>query len=288
MIYPSNTDIVLFINGLVQSLQPYARVNDISISFAASGKIHIIRYHPFLLSQSFIQIICNLINLLPPKSSIYVRLNLDHENQKLRLEVENTGLNLIHIPEITSNSAYAFISNPLADGTLYFMELSSLVDTITADNMFHQKLHTNEPPKFYKEFQKRFTRSFTRTERLIALLEKNRPQEAAFMQKIDTIIKVNFGNENFGTDDLCKAMFLSRTQLFRKMKSLINQAPAKYIKTKRLQESKVMLETTDFTISQVAYKSGFQTINHFTKVFKKEYGISPSVYRSNSHSAINK
>jgi AraC-like DNA-binding protein len=288
MIYPSKTDIVLFINGLVQSLQPYAKVNDISISFSSSRTSHIVHYQPFLLSQSIIQFICNLINLLPPKSRIFIRLNLEQENQPVRLEIENTGLNLIQIPEVISNSAYAFTSTPLAEGTLYSMELSPLVEIITDDNLLNNRMHRNNPPHFYKEIQKRFTRNFTLTERLIASLEKNRPQEAAFMQKINTIIKVNFENENFGTDYVCKAMFLSRTQLFRKMKSLVNQAPANYIRSIRLQKSKEMLETTDFTISEVAYKSGFQTINNFTKVFKKEYGIPPTVYRSNRNSATNR
>jgi AraC-like DNA-binding protein len=288
MIYPSKTDIVLFINGLVQSLQPYAKVNDISISFSSSRTSHIVHYQPFLLSQSIIQFICNLINLLPPKSRIFIRLNLEQENQPVRLEIENTGLNLIQIPEVISNSAYAFTSSPLAEGTLYSMELSPLVEITTDDNLLNNRMHRNNPPHFYKEIQKRFTRNFTLTERLIASLEKNRPQEAAFMQKINTIIKVNFENENFGTDYVCKAMFLSRTQLFRKMKSLVNQAPANYIRSIRLQKSKEMLETTDFTISEVAYKSGFQTINNFTKVFKKEYGIPPTVYRSNRNSATNR
>jgi transcriptional regulator GlxA family with amidase domain len=71
------------------------------------------------------------------------------------------------------------------------------------------------------------------------------------------------------------------------MKSLVNEAPANYIRNIRLQKAKELLETSDLTISEVAYKSGFQTINHFTKVFKEEYGIPPSVYRSHNNHATN-
>jgi AraC-like DNA-binding protein len=288
MIYSSKTDVVPFINGLVQSLQPYATVNDISLSFIDCSISCIIRFHPFLLSQSFIQLICKLINLLPPKSSIFVRLNIGQKNQILRLEVENTGLNLIHIPELTSNSAYAIQSTPLANGTLYFIEFDSTLENASDDNLFNQNLHPNDPPHFYKEIQKWFTRSFKRAEGLIASLDKNRSPEAAFMQKINTLIKVNIENENFGTDDICKAMFLSRTQLFRKMKCQVNQAPANYIRSIRLQKAREMLETTDFTISEVAYKSGFQSVHNFNKVFKRMYGIPPSTYRCNSSSATNR
>lgn len=288
MIYSIESDIVPFVRNLVFSLQPYAKANKVNISFSSELESQLILYQPFLLSQSVTQLICNLINLLPPQSSIIVRLEQNNDNRNLRLEIENTGLNLIHIPEVISNSVYSFKGNPLPDGTKYMLDIQTGNETESTEDLLNQKIHTNDPPQFYREIQKRFTQNFTRTEKLISALEKNRPQEAAFMQKINTLVKVNIENENFGTDDLCKAMFLSRTQLFRKMKSLINQAPANYIRSVRLQKAKELLETSELTISEVAYKTGFLTINHFTKVFKEEYGIPPSVYRHNSNSATNR
>lgn len=288
MIYSIESDIVPFVRNLVFSLQPYAKANKVNISFSSELESQLILYQPFLLSQSVTQLICNLINLLPPQSSIIVQLEQNNDNRNLRLEIENTGLNLIHIPEVISNSVYSFKGNPLPDGTKYMLDIQTGSETESTEDLLNQKIHTNDPPQFYREIQKRFTQNFTRTEKLISALEKNRPQEAAFMQKINTLVKVNIENENFGTDDLCKAMFLSRTQLFRKMKSLINQAPANYIRSVRLQKAKELLETSELTISEVAYKTGFLTINHFTKVFKEEYGIPPSVYRHNSNSATNR
>lgn len=288
MIYSSKADIVPFLKNLVQSLLPYAKANQIQLDFSTLVNKQEVLYQPFLLSQSVVVLICNLINLLPPKSKIEIRLGLTPEKQELLIEVENTGLNLIHIKEVISNSVYLFSVKPMATGTLYSLILSNENQAVPKDNYLNQKLYANDPPQFYKEIRKRFTLNFTKTERMMASLEKNHPQEASFMQKINTLIKVNLENENFGTDDLCKAMFLSRTQLFRKMKSLIGEAPANYIRKIRLQNAKVLLETTELTISEVAYKSGFQTINHFTKVFKEEYGIPPSLYRYNNNSATNR
>jgi AraC-like DNA-binding protein len=287
MIYSIESDIVPFLRNLVFSLQPYAQANKVNISFSSELKNYFILYQPFLLSQSVTQLICNLINLLPPQSNIIVKLDHVSDNRGLRLEVENSGLNLIHIPEVISNSVYSFNGNALPGGTLYVLDIQADSEKGISGNLLNQKIHTNDPPQFYREIQKRFTQNFTKTEKLIASLEKHRPQEAAFIQKINTLIKVNIENENFGTDDLCKAMFLSRTQLFRKMKSLVNEAPANYIRNFRLKKAKELLETSDLTISEVAYKSGFQTINHFTKVFKEEYGIPPSVYRSHNNHATN-
>ena len=287
MIYSAESDVVSFIRNLVNSLLPYAKANEINLAFLTREKSREVRYQPFLLSQSIVQLICNLINYLPPNSKIEVRLVYFTENGDIRIEVENTGLTLIQIKEIIANSAYNFNSNPTDGGTLYFLVLQKELQPELQDNQLNPKLYTNDPPHFYREIKKRFTQNFTRTERMIASLEKKRPHEAAFMQKINTLIHVNLEDENFGTDDLCKAMFLCRTQLFRKMKSLINEAPANYIKKIRLQKAKELLETTELTISEAAYKSGFQTINHFTKVFKEEYGIPPSVYRHNGNYATN-
>jgi AraC-like DNA-binding protein len=48
-----------------------------------------------------------------------------------------------------------------------------------------------------------------------------------------------------------------------------------------------LLETTDCTISEITFKTGFQSVSHFTKVFKKQYDIVPSVFRQTGKVAIN-
>jgi transcriptional regulator GlxA family with amidase domain len=157
---------------------------------------------------------------------------------------------------------------------------------------FSQRLHENGTPGnnlpvFYTEIQKRLQFHFTQAEKLVAALAENRPREAAFLQKINALIKANFKNEAFDTNALCKAMAMSRTQLFRRLKPLIRQAPAKYIKTIRLQKAKELLETTDLTVGEVSFKTGFQTLSHFTKVFQLQYGVLPSVFRRSHKSATN-
>jgi transcriptional regulator GlxA family with amidase domain len=79
-------------------------------------------------------------------------------------------------------------------------------------------------------------------------------------------------------------MNMSRTQLFRRLKPLIQQPPAKYIKSIRLQKAKELLETTDITVGDAAFKTGFQTQSHFTKAFVDSFGFRPSaIKRKNGH-----
>jgi transcriptional regulator GlxA family with amidase domain len=71
------------------------------------------------------------------------------------------------------------------------------------------------------------------------------------------------------------------------LKSLIQQAPANYIKIIRLQKAKELLETTDLTVGEVVFRTGFQTLSHFTHIFQKQYGVLPSVFRRSNISATN-
>jgi AraC-like DNA-binding protein len=287
MIYSSETDIVPFLKGLVQSVIPYAKVHEVQISFSSVIKKQVVLFNPFLLSQSLVQLTCNIINLLPPKSTIETRLLMSSDNQNLLIEIENNNLNLIRVNEITPAITYSFTGNALANGTLYTISLPLHNQLSTENEFVLSNTSTNNLPQFYREIQKRLQSHFTQTEKLMANLEQKRPQEAAFMQKINTLIKVNLENEDFDTGVLCNAMCMSRTQLFRRLKSLIRQAPANYIKNMRLQRAKELLETSDYTVSEIAYKTGFQTISHFTKIFKAHYGIPPTVFRRGSNSATN-
>jgi AraC-like DNA-binding protein len=287
MIYPAEADIITFLKGLAESLQPYAQANDIRIYFSSEVKKLSVHYQPFLLAQSVFHLVCNLINLLPPNSQVKIRLSHKSAAQHLQIEVENDNINLIRVNEVCAKTIYTFNVYDLPRGTLYKLCIPLQAYHLLANKPAAVNAVIKTLPQFYKEVQKRFQSHFTQAERLIATLEQNQPQKAAFMQKINALIKVNLENENFDTNALCKAMSLSRTQLFRRLKCLIKQAPANYIKLKRLQRAKEMLETSDCTISQITFQTGFQTVSHFTKVFKKQYGVPPSLFRHSADIATN-
>jgi AraC-like DNA-binding protein len=286
MIYPSESDIIPFVKSITQSLQPYAQANEVQISFSSGIKKQVVNYQPFLLSQSIVQLICSIISLVPPKSGIEVRLLYCPENKNLYAEIENTGINLVLMTEIIVQNVYHFDVYPISNGTLYRLILPLNQNFTVPD----QPIKTNTSinlPQFYSEIQKRLRSHFSESEKRLATLEQSRPKEAAFLQRINALIKVNLQDENFDTDALCRAMSLSRTQLFRRLKSLVRQAPANYIKIIRLQRAKELLETTDLTVGEVVFKTGFQTLSHFTNIFQKQYGILPSVFRRSNNSATN-
>jgi len=89
----------------------------------------------------------------------------------------------------------------------------------------------------------------------------------------------NLEDEHFGIAQLCRAMHLSRTQLHRKLKSLTGKSTSIVVREIRLEKAKELFDTTDLSISQVAYEVGFSKPSYFTQVFVETYGQTPRAYR---------
>jgi signal transduction histidine kinase/DNA-binding response OmpR family regulator/ligand-binding sensor domain-containing protein len=99
--------------------------------------------------------------------------------------------------------------------------------------------------------------------------------EHAFIGKMRKIIEENFADENFALPQLCEALNMSRSQLFRKLKALVNIPPSDFIRTYRLQKAKLLLETGDLTVSEVAWQVGYKDVSHFSRSFHELFGFSP-------------
>jgi len=110
-------------------------------------------------------------------------MNLDADEKNLHIEIENTNINLIRVNEICTSTTYSINGYPLPNGTLYRLIHPLQHQPSTSKQPDQVNTSANNLPQFYKEIQKRVRPLFTQSEKLIATLEKSRPQEAAFMQK---------------------------------------------------------------------------------------------------------
>ncbi len=102
--------------------------------------------------------------------------------------------------------------------------------------------------------------------------------DSKFISKINKIVSDNFRHTNFNVESFASDLNMSRSQLFRKLKLLTGQTPSEYLFKFRVNQSMMLLEQKDFTISEIACKTGFSSPNSFTKTFKKHVGVSPSRY----------
>jgi len=104
-------------------------------------------------------------------------------------------------------------------------------------------------------------------------------KELTFLQRLRSTVHTNLNDEFFRAPQLAKAMMMSQTQLYRKIKALTNQSTAQYIRVIRLEKAKDLLKTTGFSIGQIATEVGFKTQAHFTRSFQEEFGKNPSKAR---------
>ena len=87
-------------------------------------------------------------------------------------------------------------------------------------------------------------------------------------------------DEAFTVSNLSKLMFMSHTQMYRKVKAITGKTPSNYIRAVRLETAIHLLQNTDLQIQEIAYRVGFSDPNYFTRMFKHDYGRSPGSYRS--------
>ena len=100
-----------------------------------------------------------------------------------------------------------------------------------------------------------------------------------FFGKLNAYINDHFTDAQFQINDLCRQVNLSRSQLYRKTKSLLGENISDFIQNKRLNKAEYLLTTTAKTISEIAYESGFASPDYFSTVFKQKYNLSPSQFR---------
>ncbi len=100
--------------------------------------------------------------------------------------------------------------------------------------------------------------------------------EDSFMQKINSIIEERLNDEKFNIRMLCSDLAMSRTQVYRKFKSLTNKTISEYLRSLRLHKAREILMSSKFNVTEAAYMTGFKNLSHFSKVFTNEFGMKPS------------
>jgi signal transduction histidine kinase/DNA-binding response OmpR family regulator len=103
--------------------------------------------------------------------------------------------------------------------------------------------------------------------------------ENAFLKQALAIIEAEMGDEAFDIHQLAARLFLSRSQVHRKISALTGLAPSDLIRQLRLKKGRELLRSTSFSVSEVAYQCGFRTAVYFTQAFRKEFGMSPTEAR---------
>ena len=113
------------------------------------------------------------------------------------------------------------------------------------------------------------------------------PEEIAFNNEDDydfvkenlDWLEKNFDNPSLKIEDMASNSGLSRTSFYNQLKALTGQSPKEFVSDFRMKKAYMYLESTTMTISEVAYKTGFNDPVYFARLFKQRTGMTPKAYR---------
>ncbi len=99
-----------------------------------------------------------------------------------------------------------------------------------------------------------------------------------FLQRAMEIVEENIDDSEFDTRALSRAVGLGRSQLNVKLRALTGYSTREFIRTLRLKRAAQLLQQRFGNVAEVAYEVGFNSLSHFSKVFKQQFGVLPSQY----------
>lgn len=99
--------------------------------------------------------------------------------------------------------------------------------------------------------------------------------DKSFLKQLRKIIQENLANSDLSVEQIGDEIGLSRVQLYRKVKALTGYSPVEIVRKARLTRARHLLQTTERTVSEVAYAVGFSTPSYFSKCYKDEFGENP-------------
>jgi signal transduction histidine kinase/ligand-binding sensor domain-containing protein/DNA-binding response OmpR family regulator len=106
--------------------------------------------------------------------------------------------------------------------------------------------------------------------------EKTTTLDNDFIQKTLSFINQNINESELSVEVLASKVFLSRSQLYRKIKTLTGVSVNEFIRNVRLEKAKQLIEMGNNNINEISYKVGFTSPSYFTKCFKTKFGYLPT------------
>ena len=105
---------------------------------------------------------------------------------------------------------------------------------------------------------------------------KNNHQK--FLYYAQSVVADNLDNPDFNAEDFSRAMFLSRSQLHRKLKALTGKSATEFIRYQRVKKAALLLRNGTSSVSQITFEVGFNNMSYFAKCFKEVFGCKPSAF----------
>ncbi|MBR5963546.1 MAG: response regulator [Bacteroidaceae bacterium] len=104
------------------------------------------------------------------------------------------------------------------------------------------------------------------------------PADELFLQDVMAFMEKNMDNADITIDDFASAVKLGRTVFYNKLKATVGLTPIDFVQEMRIKRAVQLMKTDNFTISEIAYQTGFNDPKYFSRCFKKHLGETPTDY----------
>ncbi len=104
--------------------------------------------------------------------------------------------------------------------------------------------------------------------------------ERELIDKLNEFIQNNLENEHYGVSELADDLGMGRSNLLKKVKAITKITASQYIRQFRLKRAMEILQQTSLTVSEVSYKTGFNSPSYFVKCFHDFFGYSPGAVKN--------
>lgn len=111
-----------------------------------------------------------------------------------------------------------------------------------------------------------------------AICSTNRDKE--FADRLAVVLEHNLSRPDLSVDEFAQLMKLGRTVFYRKLRGVTGYSPNEYLRIVRMKKAaELLLSDENLTVAEVAYKVGISDPFYFSKCFKNQFGIAPSLYQ---------
>jgi AraC-like DNA-binding protein len=107
-------------------------------------------------------------------------------------------------------------------------------------------------------------------------------QDQKLLKRAIAVVDAYLADPLFGVEKMAAELNMSRTNLHRKLKAITGFPPSELIRSIRLKKASRMILSQADTVTQIALLVGFDDYSHFSKSFKKCYGVAPTHYAEHS------
>ena len=100
------------------------------------------------------------------------------------------------------------------------------------------------------------------------------------MSRLMDYLEEHISEADLRVEDMAVAVNLGRTVFFTKLKSIVGMSPTDFLRSLRVKRASEMLAKSKLTVAEISIAVGFSDQRYFSRVFKKEMGVTPTEYRA--------